>query len=136
MHDLRNGDARESCVEFCEGLVQNFHTEHSKVGSEPESLSKLRIHNGKQGKHIPGHHNFQSGKSELTHPHPQDLLDKGAGTGIKHGSKEVVDFGETIGFHVDKESNTRFPTTRGTIHYDSKGIAHIVPARPYPKEVT
>jgi Bacterial toxin 50 len=94
-----------------------------------EDAEKPIIHEGKQGKHVPGHNNFQPGKSELTHPDPQALLDKGAGTGVKHGNKEVVDFGENIGDHVAKDG-TRSPTTRGTIHYDKSGGAHIVPSKP------
>ena len=89
------------------------------------------IHPGKQGKHIPGHHNFQPGRSELTHPDPQGLLNQAAGTGIRHGNKEVVDFGEEIGIWVSRDG-TRISTTRGTIHYDAKGNAHIVPAKPVP----
>jgi hypothetical protein len=87
------------------------------------------LHPDKQGKHVPGHRNFQSGKSEFTHPHPQDLLDRFAGTGVRHGHKEVVNFNEVIGIWVDA-AGTRLPTTRGTIHYDSRGHAHIVPAKP------
>ena len=101
-------------------------------GSEASSATLVPttlIHAGKQGKHIPGHNNFQVGKSELTHPDPQALLSRGTGTGVRHGNKEVVDFGEPIGTHVD-QSGTRTPTSRGTIHYDSHRTAHIVPARP------
>jgi RHS repeat-associated protein len=92
---------------------------------------KINIHLGKQGKHIPGHPNFQPGKSELTHPDPQKLLDKFSGKGERIGNKEYVDFGENIGTHVLKDG-TRTSTTRGTIHYDEKGGAHIVPAPPKP----
>jgi filamentous hemagglutinin len=91
------------------------------------------IHEGKQGKHIPGHNNFQNGKSELTHKDPQGLLDKHGGTGVRHGNKEVVDFKQEIGVHVDQQGN-RSATTRGTIHYDNSGGAHIVPARPDPSK--
>jgi hypothetical protein len=89
------------------------------------------IHAGQQGKHIPGDNNFMPGKSELTHPDPQALLDKGTGTGVRHGTKEVVDFGEENGTHVAKDG-TRTRTTRGTIHYNSKNEDHIVPALPEP----
>lgn len=89
------------------------------------------IHRGQQGKHTPGHNNFKPGKSELTHPDPQALLNKGAGSGVRHGTKEVVDFGEEIGTHVAQDG-TRTTTSRGTIHYNSKNEAHIVPAHPEP----
>ena len=87
------------------------------------------VHVDKQGKHVPGHRNYQPGRSELTHPDPQVLLDRFAGTGIRHGHKEVVDFGEVIGNWINP-SGVKEVTTRGTIHYDAKGYAHIVPARP------
>jgi hypothetical protein len=90
-----------------------------------------KIHPGKQGKHVPGHNNFQPGKSELTHPNPQALLDAHHGTGVPHGpTKEVVDFQEPIGIFVTQDGG-RQTTTRGTIHYDGQRThAHIVPAKP------
>ncbi len=98
------------------------------AGSQP------KIHDGKQGKHVPGHNNFQPDKSELTHPDPQGLLDKHAGTGVRHGTnKEVVDFGEPIGNWVDPATGQKVPTACGTIHYDKKRGAHIVPSNPTPK---
>lgn len=95
------------------------------------------INPDKQGKHQPGHPNFQPGKSELTHPDPQGLVDRGAGTGDQvgdtpvgeAGSKERVDFGEPIGNHVDPETGAKNETPRGIIHY-GKDDVHIVPARP------
>lgn len=95
------------------------------------------IHEGQQGKHIPGHNNFQPGKSELTDPNPQRLLQEGAGRGQQigdtpigqPGSKERVDFGRTIGNYVDPVTGEKTPTTNGIIHYGSRG-AHIVPSRP------
>ena len=84
----------------------------------------------KQGKHIPGHNNFQPGKSEWTHPDPQALLDQFGGTGIRDAQRELVDFGVVIGFHADAATGTKIPTTRGVIHYDSADGAHIVPTRP------
>lgn len=53
----------------------------------------------KQGKHIPGHNNFQPGKSEWTHPDPQALLDQFGGTGTRDGHREL-----------------------GAIHYDNTGM--------------
>jgi RHS repeat-associated protein len=90
-----------------------------------------RIVPDKQGKHIPGHKNFIPGRSPLTHPDPQGLLDRFAGTGQAVGAipsgqpgfKERVDFGEIIG-QVNGQ-----PTTKGIIHYAKDG-AHIVPANP------
>ncbi|MFO1372493.1 MAG: polymorphic toxin type 50 domain-containing protein [Candidatus Competibacteraceae bacterium] len=106
----------------------------NKPVDEPETscplAKKSKIHPGKQGKHQPGHNNFEPGKSELDHPDPQSLLDKHSGKGTQHGNKEVVDFKEQIGTWVSPDGKTRLRTTRGTIHHDAKGNAHIVPAHP------
>jgi hypothetical protein len=88
------------------------------------------IHSGKQGKHVPGHNNFIPGRSELTHPDPQGLLDGYAGTGAKKGNTEYVDFGQKIGNVVDPETGEKVSATRGKIHYDEEGRAHIVPTSP------
>jgi RHS repeat-associated protein len=96
-----------------------------------------KIHDGQQGKHVPGHNNFQPGKSELTDPDPQGLLDQGTGTGQQvgntpvgqSGSKERVDFGKRIGNYVDPVTGEKSPTSIGIIHHGSRG-SHIVPARP------
>lgn len=84
----------------------------------------------KQGKHIPGHNNFQLGKSEWTHPDPQALLDLFGGTGIRNGHREMVSFGLLIEFYVNPVTGSRTPTTRGVIHYDHTAGAHIVPTGP------
>jgi len=102
-----------------------------------ESSASPKIHEGQQGKHVPGHNNFQPGKSELTDPDPQGLLDQGAGTGQQvggialgqPGSKERVDFGKKIGNYVDPVTGEKSPTSIGIIHNGSRG-SHIVPARP------
>ena len=90
---------------------------------------------GKQGKHIPGHNNFTPGRSELTSD--ASVLGRNAGTGQpigttpigQAGSKERVNFGETIGNYVDPATGMSTPTNNGIIHYANDGI-HIVPARP------
>ncbi|HMA93742.1 MAG TPA: polymorphic toxin type 50 domain-containing protein [Polyangiaceae bacterium] len=104
---------------------------HNQCGDGAGAGVQPTIHPGQQGKHVPGHNNFKPGRSELTHPDPQALLDRGIGTGVRHGTKEVVDFGEEIGTHVARDG-TRSTTSRGTIHYNSKNEAHIVPALPEP----
>lgn len=79
------------------------------------AIAKAEIHAGKQGKHIPGHNNFIPGRSELTHPNPQGLLDRHSGSGVRHGNKEVVDFGETIGTAVN-EAGVRSVTKGRAMH--------------------
>jgi RHS repeat-associated protein len=100
------------------------------------NVLNVKLHGDAQGKHIPGHKNYQTGKSILTHPDPQGLLDQYAGTGNplrgtygQPGYRERVNFGEVIGIYVDETTGARTPTTNGVIHYSGRG-AHIVPARP------
>lgn len=99
----------------------------------------LKIQLDKQGKHIKGHKNYlpKNKKSIFTHDNPQKLIDLYAGRGQKmagsipgkSGYKELVDFGETIGYYVDKKTGEAISTTWGTIHYAKDGV-HIVPAFP------
>lgn len=96
---------------------------------------KIRIEDAKQGKHIPGYHNFDPEKSIWTHPDPQGLLDRFAGTGRRvrgeafgeAGYKEIVDFGEEVGkVCISEDKKIWATTTWGQIHYSKSG-AHIVP---------
>lgn len=96
----------------------------------PSSGARPKIRFDKQGKHVPGHNNFQLGKSEWTYPDPQALLDKFSGTGVRTAQRELVDFQVSVGFYVDLISGTKTPTTCGVIHYDNAGGAHIVPTKP------
>lgn len=86
-----------------------------------------------QGKHIPGHKNYQGGKSYLrvSMERAQQLADTFGGTGRPKGNqtRELVDFGETIGRYVDRSTGKSAPTRYGTIHYGKRGC-HIVPANP------
>ena len=92
------------------------------------------IEEGKQGKHQPGHPNFDPTRGTLT-ADPNELI-KEAGTGDQvgavpvgdPGSKERIDFGQEIGVYKDPAGHAA-PTTVGIIHYSKKG-AHIVPGRP------
>ncbi|MCT4543798.1 MAG: polymorphic toxin type 50 domain-containing protein [Vallitalea sp.] len=91
-----------------------------------------KIHAGKQGKHIVGHNNYIQGRSIFngTADDAQALIDDFAGTGKWiNDVKEVVDFGKIIGQYADPSTGRLVNTTRGIIHYSSKGT-HIVPANP------
>ena len=92
-----------------------------------------RLNEDAQGKHIPGHRNYQRGKSHLTisMSDAQLLADKYGGTGKRKGNqtREVVDFGETIGMYIDRATGRALPTRYGSIHYGKRGC-HIVPANP------
>jgi hypothetical protein len=94
------------------------------------------LEEGKQGKHIEGHPNFQSGKSKLSisMSEAKNLVDFFAGIGDVVGNpsssnKERVDFGKIIGLYNDPIKGY-VPTTNGIIHHSSKGT-HIVPSKPY-----
>ncbi len=90
------------------------------------------VHEGRQGKHIPGHNNYIPGRSIFngTAKDAQALIDKYAGTGTKYGdNKELIDFHKIIGKYYDLTTGKYYDTTRGMIHYSKDG-AHIVPQRP------
>ena len=98
----------------------------------------LKVHEGKQGKHIVGHNNYVEGRSivSISSEKLQSLIYKHAGTGdiIRTrkdiwNNKEVVDFREPIGEYIDRETGERIQTSVGTIHYSKDGI-HVVPAKP------
>ncbi len=120
-----------------------FNQNESGDTADTESQSTKPIHEGKQGKHQPGHNNYDESKNKsiLTHPDPQSLVDEHSGTGRQAGntpvgeagSKEIIDFGEDIGFHVDQSTGEKTPTTVGTVHH-SKSDVHIVPALPREEE--
>lgn len=99
--------------------------------------ANLKLHWGKQGKHIINHNNYMRGKSIFEHPDPQKLIKEFAGKGMKDNSvlpgsagyKEIVNFEEFIGYEVTKEGSKKTATTWGKIHYAKDGV-HIVPIKP------
>jgi RHS repeat-associated protein len=139
---LQSDEEKE--IEKVEGFSNIHHPSADLENDRPvtvpinplSSAGQCRIDQGKQDKHIQDTNNYQSGKSVLTYPEPQKLLDNYAGTGQavndipvgQPGSKERVDFGQTIGNMVYPNGASE-PTSVGMIHYSSTG-AHIVPARP------
>lgn len=71
------------------------------------------------------------------HPDPQKLANKFVGRGFREGKvlpghpgyKDIVDFGEFIGYSVSDKTGEKIATTWGKIHYAKEGI-HIVPTKP------
>ena len=112
------------------GLFDGTHGSGVDVNGQ-----RFTIHQGHQDKHIWGTNNhareLRKGeiRSVLT-GNPHELLREWAGRGVRHTNKEVVDTGNTVGRFFCTTQRQFFDTTRITIHYDSKGQAHIVPARP------
>ena len=95
-----------------------------------------KIQEGRQGKHIVGHNNYD-GKSYLADGvDPQKLVDEYHGTGDlkitnpnKNWNKKEFVLGEDIiGFVVDKSTREVTPTRYFSIHYSKKGT-HIVPRK-------
>ena len=106
-------------------------------GAGKANPNGIKINAGKQNKHILGTNNYNQSiasgvNRSILKENPQQLLDDFAGTGqrIPNTNKERIDFGKIIGQYYDPKTNTYIDTTRGIIHYDSKGGAHIVPAPP------
>ena len=112
----------------------------STAGSRDRGFRTVRghsteLHKDAQGKHIPGHKNYDASKHRSIFKgslsDAQDLITSYAGSGTwVTANKEIVDCGHTIGTWVSKDGSQRLATSRGTIHYGKNG-AHIVPA--YPK---
>ena len=98
----------------------------------------LKIHEGRQGKHILGHNNYESGKSYLKEGiDPQELVYKYAGTGeIRRDTngnwvnKEFITTGVPIGYWEDKKTGKKYLTNRFFISYSKTAGTHIVPAKP------
>lgn len=112
-----------------------------KHAAEREAyLKNVKIHWDRQNKHMPGLHNFQVGKSEITISTEklQNLLEHHLGTGQNVGKidfgmpgfRERVDFCEIIGTYCEENSLKKIPTSKGVIHYDRKGGIHVVPSQP------
>ncbi|MCL2352498.1 MAG: polymorphic toxin type 50 domain-containing protein [Firmicutes bacterium] len=105
-------------------------------GKTKGGRASSKIHSDKQDKHVEGTKNFNQQIANGKHPSiltedPTVLLREGAGKGRSAGgNKEVVDFGRVIGQFYDEETGRYYSTTKGVIHYDTYGNAHIVPARP------
>ena len=91
--------------------------------------------NALQNKHIEGTEAYDKAIAKGEFPSilrsdASTLLKEGAGTGIMHGNKEIVDFGRVIGEYGDLKTKTYHNTTMGAIHYNTKGSTHIVPIKP------
>ncbi|MBS7297771.1 MAG: hypothetical protein KIG65_01675 [Eubacteriales bacterium] len=105
-------------------------------GNTKGGRSNAQIHQGRQDKHIKGTNNYNqqiaNGKNpSILTSNPNKLLKDAVGKGQSYGNnKVVVDYGKNIGKFYDIRTGKYYDTTRATIHYDNKGNAHIVPAKP------
>lgn len=105
---------------------------------------KIKIHWGRQNKHVPGSHNFDPKRGEIliTQERLTSILQDKMGGGQRvrgdipysPGYKERIEFGEFIGNYAYKngENVVKIPTTRGIAHYSKDGV-HVVPSAPQGK---
>lgn len=107
-------------------------------GSRDDGFPKVhgyttKLHEGRQGKHIVGHNNYEPGRSVLhmSMARAQELVETFGGTGkwIEGTTKERVDFGFVIGTYVNAKTGDRSKTTKGFIVYSNDGT-HIIPRNP------
>lgn len=94
------------------------------------------IHDGKQGKHILGHNNYQSGSYFKNGIDISKLAKENLGRGefkmdVKGNwtNKEFITVNKNIGYDVDKITKIHTETNRFSIHYDSKNKIHLVPRK-------
>jgi len=104
----------------------------SSLAQKSSSASRT-IHDGGQGKHIPGHNNYIKGRSILK-VDAQGLLDdlhRGNVASVHkiNDYKLRVDFGREIGTYINPETGASAATTRGIVT-TSKNGAHIIPSAP------
>ena len=105
-------------------------------GKTQGSRANSKIHQGRQDKHIKGTNNYNQQRANGKNPsiltgNPNKLLKEGVGKGrMITPTKESIDYGRVIGKYYSEKHGKYYDTTRATIHYDSKGNAHIVPAKP------
>ncbi|MFP1787672.1 polymorphic toxin type 50 domain-containing protein, partial [Lonsdalea quercina] len=114
------------------GCKQPNSPENNQKPEVKKPNISTKIHDGAQGKHIPGHNNYVDGKSVID-AKPQELLDNYHAGNVNtsrviNDNKVKVDFGDVIGTHKDM-NGTSTSTSWGIIHSGKNG-AHIVPALP------
>jgi len=120
--DLPNGDPLSHPSD------SSFKSLYSRTTGEALSLGRLKSMEVKEASLLYEHPaNCLIAKIQKEHieqlDHSIGLIEKA----VLQPAREHFDAGEPIGIHVDL-SGKRTPTTRGTIHYDGSGGAHIVPA--------
>jgi tetratricopeptide (TPR) repeat protein len=123
-------------------LQKKILNQAAKQATARETILKnrsLKIKWDSQGKHLIDHKNYEPNRfrSILTHKDPQKLVNDFAGKGLRSsgdipgvpGYKEIINFKEPIGYHVNKETGEKIATTWGKIHYAKDGV-HLVPTMP------
>ena len=141
--DLRQSNWTAEIIPTITGVLLNGRVgknNNNKPKSNPQKNSNANnstkkqpeLNVDRQGKHDPSHRNYKNGKGELKIEDARKILKEysGKGTKINGGQKEIIDTkGKYRGIYKDQTGKS-MPTSRFTIHYDSKGRAHIIPAHP------
>ena len=131
---VRDVDVKKTKDYLIQKAINDKIEETRKYIKSDECIKK--IHEGKQGKHIVGHNNYD-GKSYLAEEvDPQELVDAYHGTGDykitspnKNWVKKEFVFGkDTMEFVVDEVIREVTPTRYFSIHYSNEGT-HIVPRK-------
>ncbi|WP_339063573.1 polymorphic toxin type 50 domain-containing protein [Tepidibacillus marianensis] len=99
------------------------------------SDTNKKIHDGRQGKHIKSHHNYNGKSFLLENIDPQKLVNQYAGTGDlkrskdgKWTKKEFIIAERIIGIVIDPNTGIETPTKRFSISYSKDGT-HVVPRK-------
>jgi|GEM_PF-4940560 len=115
------------------GVMDNFDTIEN--ANKYLRLNGIRVHEGKQGKHLIGHKNYTAGKSVLTEDADKLFeLYRYTGNAVstskgRWAGKQLFVHETEIGTWYSEDGLQCANTTQGIIHYSKTGI-HIVPARP------
>ena len=115
------------------GAIHTAYKDKKLQESIKDGGYNLKIHKGKQGKHIPGYNNYTEGRSYLTitEEQCQELVNKYAGTGriirnSKDGKWQSKE--HNIGQYISTYEDLSEPTHAFLIVYSKDGT-HIIPAR-------
>ncbi|MDU1174922.1 phage minor capsid protein [Peptostreptococcus anaerobius] len=120
---VRDVDVKKTKDDLIQKAIDGKIEETRKYIKSNECIKK--IHEGKRGKHIVGHNNYD-GKSYLAEGvDPQELVDAYHGTGdykIKNinknwGKKEFIMSNKVVGYDVDPVTGGMTPTRYFSIHY-------------------
>lgn len=131
---VKDVDVKKTKDDLIQKAIDGKIEETRKYIKSNECIKK--IHEGKQGKHIVGHNNYD-GKSYLAEGvDPQELVDAYHGTGdykIKNinknwGKKEFIMSNKVVGYDVDPVTGGMTPTRYFSIHYSKRGT-HVVPRK-------
>lgn len=94
----------------------------------PENRGIIKVHKGRQQKHILGSNNYIEGRSYLTIPEyeAKRVINDYAGWGKSDDNKEEITADKIIGVNIDPDNHYKTLTDEAKIHYSKSG-AHLVP---------